>query len=715
MKMRLIVFAITLSLLFSGMLVAVGGEANDGKESVGEEIKKNETQATQEIHDWHDLNNTRENLLSDHVLKNDLDENTAGYEELVNTSDGWNPIGDSDTPFLGTFDGNDYNISGLYINRSVENYVGLFGYVDGSQDFFHPEIENLGVNRTKIKGGSSVGNVVGYITDSNISNCYAIGNVSGNTNVGGLVGNIYSSTLIQDSYTIVNITGSNYIGGLVGKSQYYENQIKNSYTRGEVIGKDYVGGLVGLADKRDNIINSWVNGNVSGRNNVGGVVGYSYDGTSISSSFVNGNINGNNQVGGLVGYLSYSDAMVLNSYADINVDGSKNVGGAIGYLDSGEVKNVYVIGNVTGDEVVGGFAGKIQHSVSNCYSTSYVDGNSSVGGFVGTTTSSGYHDYSYWNMKTSNQYDSAVGIGLTTEEMTNYTSRYSNAYDGWDFVDVWQYGGTTDQEGNSGYPTLSWQSDSTEMYDLTINVEGKGNTNPEEGTYLYKEGETVTLEATSAEGWLFTNWTGGIYSENLTTEVVMDSNKEITANFVNKFAELEEMIEHLEENITKLEGNITELRNNIIELENDIDELGENVTELWDNVTELKEKLDSVMDDIEKVQDEIDSLNRTIQELGSDVGELETRIDELKGNISSLEENITELEEKIDNLEKRINDLEEGQDDLAEEIRFVRNIAIFGVIFGLVGIAIGIASIWKYKNSNTRKIESEKLEINEKN
>ncbi len=42
---------------------------------------------------------------------------------------GFNPIGNYDYPFVGKFDGKEYKITGLYINRPTNNDIGLFGYV----------------------------------------------------------------------------------------------------------------------------------------------------------------------------------------------------------------------------------------------------------------------------------------------------------------------------------------------------------------------------------------------------------------------------------------------------------------------------------------------------------------------------------------------------------------------------------------------------------
>ena len=49
------------------------------------------------------------------------------------------PIGNN-TPttnrFMGSFNGNGYNITDLYINRSGNTYVGLFGFTNGANKNF---------------------------------------------------------------------------------------------------------------------------------------------------------------------------------------------------------------------------------------------------------------------------------------------------------------------------------------------------------------------------------------------------------------------------------------------------------------------------------------------------------------------------------------------------------------------------------------------------
>jgi len=97
-----------------------------------------------------------------------------------------------------------------------------------------------------------VGGLAGInATDHTITNSYATGEVSGGTNVGGLVGknngyNYGSGTInqgkIANSYATGKVTGVTNVGGLVGENL---GDIKTSYAIGEVSTGTNVGGLVG--------------------------------------------------------------------------------------------------------------------------------------------------------------------------------------------------------------------------------------------------------------------------------------------------------------------------------------------------------------------------------------------------------------------------------------------------------------------------------------
>ncbi|MFO8132828.1 MAG: GLUG motif-containing protein, partial [Thermoplasmatota archaeon] len=191
------------------------------------------------IDDWYDLNATRDNLSAYYELTADLDEGTPGYEELVNTTNGWDPIGaydyHSDVEFKGTFDGKGHEIRGLFINHSGADYMGLFGGIK-----HEAEVTNLGLIDANVTGGSNVGALVGYNLEGTVNHSYATGNVTGSWDVGGLVG--YSDGTVNNSYARGNVSGDEIVGGLVG---YSDGTVNNSHAAGNVTGDKYVGGLVG--------------------------------------------------------------------------------------------------------------------------------------------------------------------------------------------------------------------------------------------------------------------------------------------------------------------------------------------------------------------------------------------------------------------------------------------------------------------------------------
>ncbi|MGC9363943.1 MAG: hypothetical protein ACP5FZ_05160 [Fidelibacterota bacterium] len=90
---------------------------------------------------------------------------------------GFSPIGNSDTYFTGNYDGQNYTINDLYINRPSTNNIGLFGYAEMNT------INNLGLINVDITGDDDVGALIGDATSS-VSNCYSTGQITGYSDVG---------------------------------------------------------------------------------------------------------------------------------------------------------------------------------------------------------------------------------------------------------------------------------------------------------------------------------------------------------------------------------------------------------------------------------------------------------------------------------------------------------------------------------------------------
>ncbi|WP_121628905.1 YDG domain-containing protein, partial [Poseidonibacter antarcticus] len=238
------------------------------------------------ITNWTQLQNiNNSNVLSANKyfdLSNSIDKDTSDYTNLAsstaNDGKGWNPLGEEDNVFRGTFDGQNNTISDLTINRETEDFVGLFGFTNGAS------IKNIGIVNATITGQEYVGGLVGFNNDSStITNSYASGDVSGDTSAaGGLVGLNYDST-ITNSYASATVSGIERVGGLVGFNN--SSTITNSYATGSVSGSQIVGGLLG-GNSSSTIENSYASGNVvKGIKGGGGLVGVNDDESEITNSF----------------------------------------------------------------------------------------------------------------------------------------------------------------------------------------------------------------------------------------------------------------------------------------------------------------------------------------------------------------------------------------------------------------------------------------------
>ena len=207
----------------------------------------------------------------------EIDMSTVCHEAntATNTKElSWNPIGNSDISYQGTFDGKGKTISNLYINAISENtgfmgYAGFFGYVDAGS------IKNITFNNAKV-------------------------NSTGFRSTGILAGGA-GSCIIEDIKTLAScsVEGIDNAGGIVGMAK---GNISNCENHAAVKSAVYVGGIAGWYDGSDNSITSCANyGVVTGSgNNVGGMVGYFRSGT-IQNSANYGNITGYEDVGNLIG------------------------------------------------------------------------------------------------------------------------------------------------------------------------------------------------------------------------------------------------------------------------------------------------------------------------------------------------------------------------------------------------------------------------------
>lgn len=325
---------------------------------------------------------------------------------------------------------------GLYIanwtyQSPAENYVGLFGVINGDS-----YVENLNLVNFNIEGNSQVGLLAGHVNRGNCSpalnNISVHGNVLGHSHfVGGAVGllyyggvsNVFTEVKVEGDYNSTDPGTYRYrIGGFAGSNEVTCNH-SDIHVLGEIRSANHllVGGIYGLL--RSHLSNSSFKGKIIsntpilGRNGVGGITGNLGNGSTpalqitncqaevkiegnmdrvggfvgeysgyaeITNSSVTGTIIGRSAVGGFVGFLyAHRNPILNNNIAETNIQSDSNqIGGFIGqiythhsYTFDFTVTNNTARGNITGNENIGGFIGYADCSSGYCSSSSTVSRN----------------------------------------------------------------------------------------------------------------------------------------------------------------------------------------------------------------------------------------------------------------------------------------------------------------------------------------------------
>ncbi|MFG1495314.1 hypothetical protein ABMA57_01690 [Saccharospirillum sp. HFRX-1] len=164
-----------------------------------------------------DLQGISGNLNNNYALGSNIDASTTSS---WNSGEGFSPIGnadDSDTTFSGSLNGLGHVIRNIHIDRSEDNYVGLFsGMIDAS--LIHLALENI-----QVQGYSSVGSFAGSIEDSKVTQVCVIGGTitAFSDNAAGLVGSSYGDSVIVDSCILgTAIYADHSVGGMVGYNNH---------------------------------------------------------------------------------------------------------------------------------------------------------------------------------------------------------------------------------------------------------------------------------------------------------------------------------------------------------------------------------------------------------------------------------------------------------------------------------------------------------------
>ena len=251
----------------------------------------------------------RRNLETSYFLLNDIDcTDTNNWNEGA----GFIPVGSPKQPFIGSFDGAGYAITGLYIDRPKFKEIGIFGTATNA------DIHDVTLKNFNITGKENVAAIVGQVSRSEIYNVN-IQNLTleGQKYTGAATGSA-NKVNFNKVYTESKIRGARFTGGLIGFAN--EVVINESYTYGIFTSDRVLGGLIGQA-KDSKVISSYSNSITVASRQVGGLIGVLAGLNEITKSYSASTTNGE-QAGGLIGsYQSQSRVTTLHSFFDKDVSG----------------------------------------------------------------------------------------------------------------------------------------------------------------------------------------------------------------------------------------------------------------------------------------------------------------------------------------------------------------------------------------------------------
>jgi hypothetical protein len=297
-----------------------------------------------DVNDLQDAGNGAPYLLSEYYqLGQDIDASvTVGW----NGGQGFIPIGNWGAPFTGQFNGQNFTIDSLYINRPGSGQQALFGRVRGNLPG-EGRILNVKLTNAYVYGGDDAGILVGQLWDTNsyVYNCHSGGQVfalaAGNIHDGGLIGGVQDAGTVRwcssSAYVEAKSTGSGVIiGGLIGSGTM--SLMDQCFATGNVrctgcIGGADVGGLMGAHGglhwhtHRD----CYARGDVSGGNMMGGLIGDMWNNNGlVDNCYSTGAVAGAGaHIGGLIGRKS-GGAAVTSSFWDVDTSGQVVSAGGTG-------------------------------------------------------------------------------------------------------------------------------------------------------------------------------------------------------------------------------------------------------------------------------------------------------------------------------------------------------------------------------------------------
>ena len=264
-------------------------------------------------------------LDADAILTADITVNDEVLIDGALNEDGsfrkWNAIGANAKQYAGTFDGQNFTVSGLYFDndKTTGGYIGLIASMSETG-----VVRNVTVSDSYFCGYRYIGAVVGQNNGGLIENCRNAGAIitGSSSNIGGIAGGSTGTVTGCSSSGEISSDEGNNIGGIVGGNS---GTVELCFNTGAVLSEccsdeHCVGGIVG--ENTDGTIRNCYNtGAITNDGSAAGGIAGKADGGAIENCHNVGDVSGKTNAGGVIG-KAYNTPTVGNCYylADSETD-----------------------------------------------------------------------------------------------------------------------------------------------------------------------------------------------------------------------------------------------------------------------------------------------------------------------------------------------------------------------------------------------------------
>lgn len=346
----------------------------------------------------------------------------------------WFPI----KTFFGSYDGNGFSISGLYIHGNTYEDAGFILYTAEEAYLKDIHLTNSAIYSPDEEGGVC-GGISAYSQNTTYENCISDVLISSYRIAGGICGESSGSTYIncENKGTVLTRTETSSIysyemncGGICGNA--YNGNFSLCTNSGNVDGDIYVGGICGISTEHSDISLCENEGTISGRYNIGGIAGKL---SHMATANINqGTVKGIGIIGGICGDNSASIIQCYN-LGEVTViekpsyyDNMMGCGGICGKTSGGqEIAGCANLGKVNGTDIpyTGGICGTGNPIIMQCANLGNISSNTTTGGILGKALETAVVAYCF---NTGNISAKGFAGGILGDLYTGWYADFSRYY-----------------------------------------------------------------------------------------------------------------------------------------------------------------------------------------------------------------------------------------------------------------------------------------------